>query len=174
MEDVLRFTTKESANRMVNTAYMIAGVLDQSLSDMVIALEGAKLRLNHEDKRLVNRIKTQVTQLRTNIEILRSVSVLSADTETQDCYDDTVLRFYVVFIRLLEIAGIDELCDLRFYSLFKRLEKYHRNLALPSSDYNSKIAFAEIDRNITEGKYPKEIMKILFNEDGDKQTEGKV
>lgn len=164
-------------DRVINVTYMLSGVLEQSFQSMDEALNRAKKRLKHEDRRLVNEIRRNIKYLRSNIEILRSISVGNLDEEIIECYDDTILRFYVIFMRLLEIAGIDNLCDLRLYTLNEKLKGYYNGLVIYSNlEYQSKLAFLQIERDIANGLYSVDEMKNLFqkNEDGDKETKGNI
>lgn len=167
---------KREANRVINVTYMLSGVLEQSFQSMDEALDRAKKRLKHEDRRLVNEIRRNIKYLRSNIEILRSISVGNLDEETIECYDDTTLRFYVIFMRLLEIAGIDNLCDLRLYTLNEKLKGYKGLVIYPDLDYQSKLAFLQIERDIANGLYSVDEMKNLFqkDEDRDKETKGNI
>ena len=84
------------------------------------------------------------------------------DEETVDCFDDTTLRFYVIFMKLLEVAGIDYLCDLRLYSLYNLLDKYQSLTSYPKLDSRAKIAFLQVKRDIENGQYSAEDMKNVF------------
>ena len=167
---------KREADRVINVTYMLSGVLEQSFQSMDEALDRAKKRLKHEDRRLVNAIRKNIQHLRSNIEVLRSISVSNLDEETIECYDDTTLRFYVIFMRLLEVAGIDNLCDLRLYTLNEKLKGYKGLVIYPDLDYQSKLAFLQVERDIANGLYSVDEMKNLFqkDEDGDKETKGNI
>lgn len=84
------------------------------------------------------------------------------DEETVECFDDTTLRFYVIFMKLLEVAGIDYLCDLRLYSLYNLLDKYPSLTSYPKLDFRAKIAFLQVKRDIESGQYSAENMKNVF------------
>jgi hypothetical protein len=84
------------------------------------------------------------------------------DEETVECFDDTTLRFYVIFMKLLEVAGIDYLCDLRLYSLYNLLDKYQPLTSYPKLDSRAKIAFLQVKRDIESGQYSAEDMKKVF------------
>lgn len=70
------------------------------------------------------------------------------DEETVECFDDTTLRFYVIFMKLLEVAGIDYLCDLRLYSLYNLLDKYQSLTSYPKLDSRAKIAFLQVKSKV--------------------------
>lgn len=82
--------------------------------------------------------------------------------KTVECFDDTTLRFYVIFMKLLEVAGIDYLCDLRLYSLYNLLDKYQSLTSYPKLDSRAKIAFLQVKRDIENGQYSAEDMKNVF------------
>lgn len=108
-------TLKKEADKVINVTYMLSGVLEQSFQEMDEILDRLHKRLHHEDRRLINSIRKHIRFLNSNIESLRTHSLSKMDEETVECFDDTTLRFYVIFMKLLEVAGIDYLCDLRIY-----------------------------------------------------------
>lgn len=110
-------TLKKEADKVINVTYMLSGVLEQSFQERDEILDRLHKRLHHEDRRLINSIRKHIKFLNSNIESLRTHSLSKMDEETVECFDDTTLRFYVIFMKLLEVAGIDYLCDLRLYSL---------------------------------------------------------
>lgn len=158
-------TLKREANKVINVTYMLSGVLEQSFQEMDEILDRLHKRLHHEDRRLINSIRKYIKFLNSNIESLRthSLSKLSKmDEETVECFDDTTLRFYVIFMKLLEVAGIDYLCDLRLYSLYNLLDKYQSLTSYPKLDSRAKIAFLQVKRDIENGQYSAEDMKNVF------------
>lgn len=71
------------------------------------------------------------------------------DEETIECFDDITLRFYVIFMKLLEVA--DNLLD-----------KYQSLTSYPKLDSRAKIAFLQVKRDIKSGQYSAEDMKNVF------------
>lgn len=159
-------TLKKEADKVINVTYMLSGVLEQSFQEMDEILDRLHKRLHHEDRRLINSIRKYIKFLNSNIESLRTHSLFKMDEETVECFDDTILRFYVIFMKLLEIAGIDYLCDLRLYSLYNLLDKYQSLTSYPTSypklDSRAKIAFLQVKRDIENGQYSAEDMKNVF------------
>ena len=127
-------TLKKEADKVINVTYMLSGVLEQSLQEMDEILDRLHKRLHYEDRRLINSIRKYIKFLNSNIESLRTHSLSKMDEETVECFDDTTLRFYVIFMKLLEVAGIDYLCDLRL----------------------------QVKRDIESGQYSAEDMKNVF------------
>lgn len=153
-------TLKKEADKVINVTYMLSGVLEQSFQERDEILDRLHKRLHHEDRRLINSIrKHNIRFLNSNIESLRTHSLSKMDEETVECFDDTTLRFYVIFMKLLEVAGIDYLCDLRLYSL---LDKYQSLTSYPKLDSRAKIAFLQVKRDIENGQYSAEDMKNVF------------
>lgn len=154
---------KKDADKVINVTYMLSGVLEQSFQEMDEILDRLHKRLHHEDRRLINSIRKHIKFLNSNIELLYHCHSLSKmDEETVECFDDTTLRFYVIFMKLLEVAGIDYLCDLRLYSLYNLLDKYQSLTSYPKLDFRAKIAFLQVKRDIESGQYSAEDMKNVF------------
>lgn len=154
---------RKGADKVINVTYMLSGVLEQSFQEMDDILERLHKRLHHEDRRLITSIRKHIKFLNSNIESLRTHSLAKMDEETVECFDDTTLRFYVIFMKLLEIAGIDYLCDLRLYSIYKLLDKYQSLTEYPKVDYQANnIAFLQVKRDIENGMYSAEDMKKVF------------
>jgi hypothetical protein len=160
---------RKGADKVINVTYMLSGVLEQSFQEMDDILERLHKRLHHEDRRLITSIRKHIKFLNSNIESLRTHSLSKMDEETVECFDDTTLRFYVIFLRfyvifmkLLEVAGIDYLCDLRLYSLYNLLDKYQSLTSYPKLDSRAKIAFLQVKRDIESGQYSAEDMKNVF------------
>lgn len=152
---------RKGADKVINVTYMLSGVLEQSFQEMDDILERLHKKLHHEDRRLINSIRKHIKFLNSNIESLRTHSLAKMDEETVECFDDTTLRFYVIFMKLLEIAGIDNLCDLRLYSIYKLLDKY-QSLTVLLLDHQANIAFLQVKRDIENGMYSAEDMKKVF------------
>lgn len=158
-------TLKKEAYKVINVTYMLSGVLEQSFQEMDEILDRLHKRLHHEDRRLVNSIRKHIRFLNSNIKSLRTHSPSKMDEETVECFDDTTLRFYrfyVIFMKLLEVAGIDYLCDLRLYSIYNLLDKYQSLTSYPKLDSRAKIAFLQVKRDIKSGQYSAEDMKNVF------------
>lgn len=155
-------TLKKEADKVINVTYMLSGVLKQSFQEMDEILDRLHKTLHHEDRRLINSIRKHIRFLNSNIESLRTHSLSKMDEETVECFDDTILRFYVIFMKLLEVAGIDYLCDLRLYSLYNLLDKYQSLISYPKLDSRAKIAFLQVKRDIESGQYSAEDMKNVF------------
>lgn len=152
-------TLKKEADKVINVTYMLSGVLEQSFQEMDEILDRLHKRLHHEDRRLINSIRKHIKFLNSNIESLRTHSLSKMDEETVECFDDTTL---VIFMKLLEVAGIDYLCDLRLYSLYNLLDKYQSLTSYPKLDSRAKIAFLQVKRDIESGQYSAEDMKNVF------------
>lgn len=157
-------TLKKEADKVINVTYMLSGVLEQPFQEMDEILDRLHKTLHHEDRRLINSIRKHIRFLNSNIESLRTHSLSKMDGETVECFDDTILRFYVIFMKLLEVAGIDYLCDLRLYSLYNLLllDKYQSLTSYPKLDSRAKIAFLQVKRDIENGQYSAEDMKNVF------------
>lgn len=153
---------KKEADKVINVTYMLSGVLEQSFQEMDEILDRLHKRLHHEDRRLINSIRKHIKFLNSNIESLRTHSLSKMGEETVECFDDTTLRFYVIFMKLLEVAGIDYLCDLRLYSLYNLLDKYQSLTSYPKLDSRANIAFLQVKRDIENGMYSAEDMKKVF------------
>lgn len=153
-------TLKKEADKVINVTYMLSGVLEQSFQEMDEILDRLHKRLHHEDRRLINSIRKHIKFLNSNIESLRTHSLSKMDEETVECFDDTTLRFYVIFMKLLEVAGIDY--PLRLYSLYNLLDKYQSLTSYPKLDSRAKIAFLQVKRDIESGQYSVEDMKNVF------------
>lgn len=90
---------RKGADKVINVTYMLSGVLEQSFQEMDDILERLHKRLHHEDRRLITSIRKHIKFLNSNIESLRTHSLSKMDEETVECFDDTTLRFYVIFMK---------------------------------------------------------------------------
>lgn len=145
-------TLKKEADKVINVTYMLSGVLEQSFQERDEILDRLHKRLHHEDRRLINSIRKtyKISQFKHRI-TQNSFTFQEMDEETVECFDDTTLRFYVIFMKLLEVAGIDYLCDLRLYSLYNLLDKYQSLTSYPKLDSRANIAFLQVKRDIENG-----------------------
>ena len=168
-EDIL------NANRLSSLTYMVAACLNFSIENLNRQLRLCNLQLVGRDKMLFNRIKTQIEQLQSNLNILEDLAFgVMKDEEARLAYEDATHIYWALFMTLVDRGGIDNLCDLRFKALIDIIGKYESILHLPGLDIAYHCAFAQVSKAIQEGKYSKEDFKNLLkvHEDGTEETKG--
>lgn len=152
------------ANRLSSLTYMISACLNFSIENLNGQLERCNLKLAGEDRRLFNRVQTQISQLQSNLKILEGLAFnVLKDDEAKLAYEDATHIYWVVFMILIDRGGTDALCDLRFKAFVDMISKYKSLLKLPGIDIAYHSAFAMVSRAIQEGKYSKEDFKDLLH-----------
>lgn len=168
-EDIL------NANRLSSLTYMVAACLNFSIENLNRQLRLCNLQLVGRDKMLFNRIKTQIEQLQSNLNILEDLAFgVMKDEEARLAYEDATHIYWALFMILVDRGGTDNLCDLRFKALIDIIGKYESILHLPGLDTAYHCAFAQVSKAIQEGKYSKEDFKNLLkvHENGTEETKG--
>ena len=168
-EDIL------NANRLSSLTYMVAACLNFSIENLNRQLRLCNLQLVGRDKMLFNRIKTQIEQLQSNLNILEDLAFgVMKDEEARLAYEDATHIYWALFMTLVDRGGTDNLCGLRFKALIDIIGKYESILHLPGLDTAYHCAFAQVSKAIQEGKYSKEDFKNLLkvHENGTEETKG--
>jgi hypothetical protein len=168
-EDIL------NANRLSSLTYMVAACLNFSIENLNRQLRLCNLQLVGRDKMLFNRIKTQIEQLQSNLNILEDLAFgVMKDEDARLAYEDATHIYWALFMTLVDRGGTDNLCDLRFKALIDIIGKYESILHLPGLDTAYHCAFAQVSKAIQEGKYSKEDFKNLLkvHENGTEETKG--
>ena len=164
-----------NANRLSSLTYMVAACLNFSIENLNRQLRLCNLQLVGRDKMLFNRIKTQIEQLQSNLNILEDLAFgVMKDEEARLAYEDATHIYWALFMTLVDRGGTDNLCDLRFKALIDIIGKYESILHLPGLDTAYHCAFAQVSKAIQEGKYSKEDFKNLLkvHENGTEETKG--
>lgn len=154
---------------------MVAACLNFSIENLNRQLRLCNLQLVGRDKMLFNRIKTQIEQLQSNLNILEDLAFgVMKDEEARLAYEDATHIYWALFMTLVDRGGTDNLCDLRFKALIDIIGKYESILHLPGLDTAYHCAFAQVSKAIQEGKYSKEDFKNLLkvHENGTEETKG--
>lgn len=167
-EDIL------NANRLSSLTYMVAACLNFSIENLNRQLRLCNLQLVGRDKMLFNRIKTQIEQLQSNLNILEDLAFgVMKDEEARLAYEDATHIYWALFMILVDRGGTDNLCDLRFKALIDKMAPYKSLLHLPGMDVTYRCAFAQVSKAIQDGKYSKEDFKNLLQyENGTEETKG--
>lgn len=168
-EDIL------NANRLSSLTYMVAACLNFSIENLNRQLRLCNLQLVGRDKMLFNRIKTQIDQLKSNLNLLEDLAFgVMKDEDARLAYEDATHIYWALFMTLVDRGGTDNLCDLRFKALIDIIGKYESILHLPGLDTAYHCAFAQVSKAIQEGKYSKEDFKNLLkvHENGTEETKG--
>lgn len=168
---------KRDANRMVSLTYMVSSCLGFSIEGMDKYLRMYNLHLAGRDKQLFNRIQAQIKQLKSNLNLLEELAfgVMGKNEEDTLAYEDSIHIYWAAFLILVDRAGTDELCDLRFKALIDLIRKYKSHLQLPGVEMAYEMAFMQVENAIKEGKYSKSDFKHLLevpNENRTKETKG--
>lgn len=167
------------ASQLTALTYMISGCLGYSIENLFRYLDSKNLVMDMEEKRVVNRIKTQLSQLKTNLYTLENLAfkVMDKDEEGKLAYEDATHIYWAAFLLLVDRGGTDELCDLRLKAMIDILSKYKSLLNLPGMKTAYSMAFAQVSQAISEGKYKQEDFKNalqVYDEDGAKEIKGKI
>lgn len=168
-EDIL------NANRLSSLTYMVAACLNFSIENLNRQLRLCNLQLVGRDKMLFNRIKTQIEQLQSNLNILEDLAFgVMKNEDARLAYEDATHIYWALFMTLVDRGGTDNLCDLRFKALIDIIGKYESILHLPGLDTAYHCAFAQVSKAIQEGKYSKEDFKNLLkvHENRTEETKG--
>lgn len=69
---------------------MVAGCLGYSIENLLKYLDGVNLRLSGQEKMLLNRLKTQLSQVQTNLTTLEGLAfkVMATDEDGKLAYED--------------------------------------------------------------------------------------
>ena len=168
-EDIL------NANRLSSLTYMVAACLNFSIENLNRQLRLCNLQLVGRDKMLFNRIKTQIEQLQSNLNILEDLAFgVMKDEEARLAYEDATHIYWAAFLALLDRGGTDNLCDLRLMALVDKVSIYKSLLNLPGMKLSYQMAFAQVTKAISKGEFSKEDFKNLLEvyEDGTEKTKG--
>lgn len=165
----------DNASKLTALTYMVAGCLGYSIENLLKYLDVVNLRLSGQEKMLLNRLKTQLSQVQTNLTTLEGLAfkVMATDEDGKLAYEDATHIYWAAFLALLDRGGTDNLCDLRFKALIDKMAPYKSLLHLPGMDVAYRCAFAQVSKAIQDGKYSKEDFKNLLQyENGTEETKG--
>ena len=166
----------DNASKLTALTYMVAGCLGYSIENLLKYLDVVNLRLSGQEKMLLNRLKTQLSQVQTNLTTLEGMAfkVMAKDEEGKLAYEDATHIYWTAFLLLLDRGGTDALCDLRLMALVDKLSVYKSLLKLPGMKLAYQTAFAQVTKAISKGKFSKEAFKDLLEvyEDRTEKTEG--
>lgn len=168
-EDIL------NANRLSSLTYMVAACLNFSIENLNRQLRLCNLQLVGRDKMLFNRIKTQIEQLQSNLNILEDLAFgVMKDEKARLAYEDATHIYWALFMILVDRGGTDNLCDLRLMALVDKISIYKSLLNLPGMKLSYQMAFAQVTKAISKGEFSKEDFKNLLEvyEDGTEKTKG--
>ena len=170
----------DNASKLTALTYMVAGCLGYSIENLLKYLDGVNLRLSGQEKMLLNRLKTQLSQVQTNLTTLEGLAfkVMATDEDGKLAYEDATHIYWAAFLALLDRGGTDNLCDLRLMALVDKISIYKSLLNLPGMKLSYQMAFAQVTKAISKGEFSKEDFKNLLEvyEDGTEKTkvEGKL
>ena len=158
----------DNASKLTALTYMVAGCLGYSIENLLKYLDGVKM--------LLNRLKTQLSQVQTNLTTLEGLAfkVMATDEDGKLAYEDATHIYWAAFLALLDRGGTDNLCDLRLMALVDKISIYKSLLNLPGMKLSYQMAFAQVTKAISKGEFSKEDFKNLLEvyEDGTEKTKG--
>lgn len=159
----------DNASKLTALTYMVAGCLGYSIENLLKYLDGVNLRLSGQEKMLLNRLKTQLSQVQTNLTTLEGLAFKVMATD-----EDATHIYWAAFLALLDRGGTDNLCDLRLMALVDKVSIYKSLLNLPGMKLSYQMAFAQVTKAISKGEFSKEDFKNLLEvyEDGTEKTKG--
>lgn len=160
----------DNASKLTALTYMVAGCLGYSIENLLKYLDVVNLRLSGQEKMLLNRLKTQLSQVQTNLTTLEGLAfkVMATDEDGKLAYEDATHIYWAAFLALLDRGGTDNLCDLRLMALVDKISIYKSLLNLPGMKLSYQMAFAQVTKAISKGEFSKEDFKNLLEvyEDG--------
>ena len=106
---------RKGGDKVINVSYMLCGVLEECFEEMDEIVERLEKRLDDEDRRLISCIGKEIKLVKWNIEWVRRDCLGKMDEESVEWFDDSSVRLYVMLMKLVEIGGIDYVCDLGLY-----------------------------------------------------------
>lgn len=166
----------KKASQLTALTYMVAGCLNYSIENLNKYLDVKNLHISGPEKMLFNRIKSQISQLQSNLYTLEGMAfkVMAKNEEGKLAYEDATHIYWTAFLLLLDRGGTDALCDLRLMALVDKLSVYKSLLKLPGMKLAYQTAFAQVTKAISKGKFSKEDFKDLLEvyEDRTEKTEG--
>lgn len=160
----------DNASKLTALTYMVAECLGYSIENLLKYLDVVNLRLSGQEKMLLNRLKTQLSQVQTNLTTLEGLAfkVMATDENGKLAYEDATHIYWAAFLALLDRGGTDNLCDLRLMALVDKIGIY------PGMKLSYQMAFAQVTKAISKGEFSKEDFKNLLEvyEDGTEKTKG--
>ena len=80
----------DNASKLTALTYMVAGCLGYSIENLFKYLDVVNLRLSGQEKMLLNRLKTQLSQVQTNLTTLEGLAfkVMATDEDGKLAYED--------------------------------------------------------------------------------------
>lgn len=78
----------DNASKLTALTYMVAGCLGYSIENLLKYLDVVNLRLSGQEKMLLNRLKTQLSQVQTNLTTLEGLAfkVMATDEDGKLAY----------------------------------------------------------------------------------------
>ena len=154
----------DNASKLTALTYMVAGCLGYSIENLFAYLDAANLKLSGQEKMLFNRLKTQLSQVQTNLSTLEGLAfkVMATDDDGKLAYEDATHIYWAAFLVLLDRGGTDNLCDLRLMALVDKLSVYKSLLNLPGMKLAYQMAFSQVSKAIGNGEFSKEDFKNLL------------
>lgn len=85
----------DNASKLTALTYMVAGCLGYSIENLLKYLDVVNLRLSGQEKMLLNRLKTQLSQVQTNLTTLEGLAfkVMATDEDGKLAYEDATHIF---------------------------------------------------------------------------------
>lgn len=162
------------ASQLTSLTYMVSGCLGYSIENLFRYLDTKNIIMDSREKMLFNRIKSQISQLKSNLRTLESLAfkVMADDEEGKLAYEDATHIYWAAFLLLVDRGGTDELCDLRLKAIMDILSKYKSLLHLPGMEVAYMMAFGQVSRAIADGKYKKSDFKNLLEVCNENRTKG--
>ena len=160
---VLPADLARTANRQINLSYILAGCLGKSLEDANDYLIRSNSYLKHANKLLLSDIIRSNKKLIYLIDKLKEQAIYaSKEPENKRLYDDSVVKYYSLFMRFVQVAGADEYFGIRSYVLISILNEFIPHIDFPNLDNVEIKAWSELYIQVVEGKWPSELVEKLM------------
>lgn len=133
--------SKLMANRKLNLAYILAGAAAQGFELAEKAMDWASLDLVQSNKQIVKEINRTLNKLIWLVEELNRKSVLTMNEVDSSKFEDTLHIYFVLFMQIIDKAGLDELSLYRLYNIYHLLDKYKSLMNYPFKGIKEDMAF---------------------------------
>lgn len=92
----------DNASKLTALTYMVAGCLGYSIENLLKYLDVVNLRLSGQEKMLLNRLKTQLSQVQTNLTTLEGLAfkVMATDEDGKLAYEDATHIYWAAFFSI--------------------------------------------------------------------------
>lgn len=113
----------DNASKLTALTYMVAGCLGYSIENLLKYLDVVNLRLSGQEKMLLNRLKTQLSQVQTNLTTLEGLAFkVMALVDKISIYPGMKLSYQMAFAQVTKAISKGEFSKEDFKNLLEVYE----------------------------------------------------